>query len=92
MRYGNRTEAAEFGDPDAMLARFEPGPDRVARVVLHPRLSFVPCAAADFEAFRRPSQSTCRPASSRPKKSIDARTSGSGTADIAGSTKRSKAS
>ena len=52
MRYGNRTEAAEFGDPDAMLARFEPGPDRVARVVLHPRLSFVPCAEADFEAFR----------------------------------------
>jgi hypothetical protein len=53
MRYGNRTEAADFGDPDAMLARYEPGPDRVARVVLHPRLSFVPCAAADFEAFRR---------------------------------------
>jgi hypothetical protein len=52
MRYGNRTEAAEFGDPDAMLARYEPGPDRVARVVLHPRLSFVPCATADFEAFR----------------------------------------
>ena len=52
MRYGNRTEAAEFGDPDAMLARFEPGPDRVARVVLHPRLSFVPCARVDFEAFR----------------------------------------
>jgi predicted nucleic acid-binding Zn-ribbon protein len=52
MRYGNRTEAAQFGDPDAMLARFEPGPDRVARVVLHPRLSFVPVAADTFEAFR----------------------------------------
>ena len=52
MRYGNRTEAAQFGDPDAMLARFEPAPGRVARLVLHPRLSFVPCAAAAFEAFR----------------------------------------
>jgi predicted nucleic acid-binding Zn-ribbon protein len=51
MRYGNRTEAAQFGDPDAMLARFEPAPDRVARLVLHPRLSFVPVAAASFDAF-----------------------------------------
>jgi hypothetical protein len=52
MRYGNRTEAAQFGDPDAMLARFEPGPDRVARIVLHPRLSFVPVATEAFDAFR----------------------------------------
>jgi hypothetical protein len=53
MRYGNRTEAAEFGDPDAMLARFEPAPGRVARLVLHPRLSFVPCDADAFDAFRQ---------------------------------------
>jgi predicted nucleic acid-binding Zn-ribbon protein len=33
-----------------MLARFEPGPDRVARLVLHPRLTFVPCERADFES------------------------------------------
>jgi predicted nucleic acid-binding Zn-ribbon protein len=51
MRYGNRTEAAQFGDPDAMLARFEPGPERVARLVLHPRLTFVPCASQDLDAF-----------------------------------------
>src|SRR5262245_56250331 len=53
MRYGNRTEAAQFGDPDAMLARFEPGPDRVARIVLHPRLSFIPVSASSFDAFQR---------------------------------------
>jgi hypothetical protein len=51
MRYGNRTEPAQFGDPDAMLARFEPGPDRVARLVLHPRLTFVACASEDLDAF-----------------------------------------
>ena len=49
MRYGDRREPAEFDDPDALLARFEPGPGRVARLVLHPHLSFVPTAAADFD-------------------------------------------
>src|SRR5262245_34380045 len=52
MRYGDRREPAEFGDPDALLARFEPGPGRVARLVLHPHLSFVPAAAADLDGVR----------------------------------------
>ena len=40
MPFGERRPAGDIGDPDAMLARFVPGPGRTARVVLHPRLSF----------------------------------------------------
>ena len=82
MRYGNRTEAAQFGDPDAMLARFEPGPERVARLVLHPRLSFVPCAADDFEAFAATFAVDVPARILTAEDVIAARTSGTGTADI----------
>ena len=82
MRYGNRTEAADFGDPDAMLARFEPGPERVARLVLHPRLSFVPCAAEDFDAFQATFAVDVPARILSADDVIAARTSGIGTADI----------
>ena len=82
MRYGNRTEAAQFGDPDAMLARYEPGPERTARLVLHPRLSFVPCAAGDFEAFQTTFAVDVPARILTAEDVIAARTSGTRTADI----------
>ncbi|MGQ0825342.1 MAG: hypothetical protein ACT4OX_10005 [Actinomycetota bacterium] len=40
-----------MGDPDALLARYRPAPDRAARVVLHPHLTVVPCRAEDFDGL-----------------------------------------
>jgi hypothetical protein len=48
MPFGEQRPAGDIGDPDAMLARFVPAPGRVARVVLHPRLTFVPCEPDSF--------------------------------------------
>jgi hypothetical protein len=49
MPFGEQRPAGDIGDPDAMLARFVPAPGRTARVVLHPRLSFVPCEPDAFD-------------------------------------------
>ena len=52
MRYGIRREAAPLGDPDAMLGRYRPTPERAARVVLHPHVTVVPCEAGDYDGLR----------------------------------------
>jgi hypothetical protein len=53
MRHGDRREAAHLGDPHALLARYAPAPDRTARVVLHPRLTFIPCDREYLDAAGR---------------------------------------
>jgi chromosome segregation ATPase len=52
MEHGIRREAARLGDPTALLARYTPGPGRTARVVLHPRLTFIPCTPGDAAGLR----------------------------------------
>jgi hypothetical protein len=52
MRYGIRRDAAPGGDPDAMLGRYWPTPDRVARVVLHPHITVIPVPADDHDGLR----------------------------------------
>lgn len=52
MRHGDRRPASRTGDPDGLLARFEPAPGRTARVVLHPRLTVLPVPADDLDGLR----------------------------------------
>lgn len=52
MRHGDRRPASQTDDPDGLLARFQPAPGRTARVVLHPRLTFLPIGRDDLEGLR----------------------------------------
>jgi hypothetical protein len=48
---GWRRDADPAGDPLGLLAYFSPGPDCSARVLLHPRLTFLPCRVESHESL-----------------------------------------